>query len=91
MSVIRWCLVAALLLAGGVRPLVAQSGLDWMTSRVWRMQDGLPDQVIEAITQTPDHYLWLGTKLGLVRFDGHHFLEYGSDAAPALRDLVSAA
>jgi ligand-binding sensor domain-containing protein/signal transduction histidine kinase len=87
MSFLRRWLVSVLLLTGGVVQLSAQSGLDWMTSHVWRMQDGLPDQIVQAIAQTPDHYLWIGTKLGLVRFDGFHFLEYGGDAAPALRDF----
>lgn len=58
-----------------------------MTSRTWRIQDGLPDQVVQAIAQGPDHYLWLGTKTGLVRFDGYHFLEFGSGSAPVLRDF----
>jgi signal transduction histidine kinase/ligand-binding sensor domain-containing protein len=28
---------------------------------------------VNAILQTPDHYLWLGTSAGLVRFDGARF------------------
>ncbi|WP_353269459.1 two-component regulator propeller domain-containing protein, partial [Gemmatimonas sp.] len=31
---------------------------------------GFPDSYIAAIAQTPDGYLWLGTRRGLVRFDG---------------------
>ncbi|WP_160115081.1 sensor histidine kinase [Bryocella elongata] len=58
-----------------------------MTSRVWSIQDGLPDQVILSMAQTPDQYLWLGTRLGLVRFDGYHFIDYGADLAPALHDF----
>lgn len=58
-----------------------------MTARTWRMRDGLPDQVVQAIAQTSDGYLWLGTKLGLVRFDGAYFLDYGAASAPALREF----
>src|SRR6185436_17774074 len=33
----------------------------------------LPDNVVDAIVQTSDGYLWLGTQGGLVRFDGVQF------------------
>ena len=36
----------------------------------WRMRDGFPKGAITSIAQTPDGYLWLGTELGLFRFDG---------------------
>ena len=85
-SRLLWVLSILALLCPASR-VAAQGRLDWMTTRNWRIQSGLPDQVIESIVQTPDHYLWLGTKLGLVRFDGYHFLDYGADLAPALHDF----
>src|SRR5215813_3394976 len=36
----------------------------------WRVREGFSKGVINAITQTPDGYLWLGTEFGLLRFDG---------------------
>lgn len=36
----------------------------------WRNRDGFSNSSIEAIAQTNDGYLWLGTRSGLVRFDG---------------------
>ena len=33
-------------------------------------RDGVFKGAINAVTQTPDGYLWLGTDFGLVRFDG---------------------
>ena len=33
----------------------------------------LPDNIINAVTQTKDGYIWLGTPVGLVRFDGVAF------------------
>src|SRR6184192_3296033 len=36
-------------------------------------QDELPQNTINAIAQTPDGYIWLGTYEGLVRFDGVQF------------------
>jgi PAS domain S-box-containing protein len=37
---------------------------------VWRVRDGFTRGAIQAIAQTPDGYLWLGTEFGLYRFDG---------------------
>ncbi|HZT59068.1 MAG TPA: two-component regulator propeller domain-containing protein [Pyrinomonadaceae bacterium] len=42
----------------------------------WQMKDGLPDDVIEKVAQTPDGYLWLATSQGLVRFDGARFVTF---------------
>ena len=40
----------------------------------WTEKDGLPSSRVFAIAQTADEYLWLGTDVGLVRFDGAQFL-----------------
>jgi ligand-binding sensor domain-containing protein len=36
----------------------------------WRIRDGFYRGTIHAMAQTADGYLWLGTELGLLRFDG---------------------
>src|SRR5215469_9170638 len=36
----------------------------------WKVRDGFAKSEINAVAQTPDGYLWLGTTLGLLRFDG---------------------
>ena len=36
----------------------------------WKVRNGFTNGAIYSIAQTPDGYLWLGTELGLVRFDG---------------------
>ena len=41
----------------------------------WSYIDGAPGQ-INALAQTKDGYLWLGTETGLFRFDGIRFLPY---------------
>ncbi|WP_049621411.1 two-component regulator propeller domain-containing protein [Frateuria defendens] len=38
----------------------------------WTVKEGAPGQV-NALAQTKDHYLWLGTETGLYRFDGAAF------------------
>src|SRR5262245_34184167 len=39
----------------------------------WRVQDGAFESAPNAITQTTDGYIWIGTDSGLVRFDGVRF------------------
>ncbi len=60
-------------------------------SRIWRTQDGLPENRIRAISQTPDGYLWIGTSGGLARFDGVRFVVYARFNTPAMTgDDISA-
>ena len=54
--------------------------------RIWRAQDGLPQNRIQAISQTPDGYLWIGTAGGLVRFDGTRFFVFDRSNTAAFRD-----
>jgi signal transduction histidine kinase/ligand-binding sensor domain-containing protein len=58
---------------------------DGYTRRVWQMQDGLPENTVQALAQTPDNYLWIGTSGGLVRFDGARFLLFDRDNTPLIR------
>jgi signal transduction histidine kinase/ligand-binding sensor domain-containing protein len=43
---------------------------------VWRLQDGFFNGHPYSIAQTTDGYLWIGTKNGLVRFDGVRFVPW---------------
>src|SRR5215467_5288408 len=54
--------------------------------RIWRVQDGLPQNRIHTISQTADGYLWIGTSGGLVRFDGHRFFVFDRSNTAAFRD-----
>ena len=40
--------------------------------KAWNNREGFPRDLIHAIAQTPDGYLWLGTEFGLLKFDGVH-------------------
>ncbi len=66
-----------MLLALALRPRTASgedaSGLAAFLSDVWQIEDGLPHNAVQAIVQTRDGYLWLGTPGGLARFDGAQF------------------
>ena len=50
------------------------SPLQAYAERMWQMQDGLPEQIVQAFAQTADRYLWIGTTGGLLRFDGERFV-----------------
>ncbi len=52
---------------------------------VWQTEQGLPQNSVPSIAQSSDGYLWLGTELGLVRFDGLHFAVFNKGNTPALR------
>ena len=50
----------------------------------WTIEDGLPVNHINDITQTQDGYLWLATFDGLVRFDGNRFTVFTTSNSPGL-------
>jgi streptogramin lyase len=50
----------------------------------WTTDKGLPQNSVQAIEQTRDGYLWLGTQQGLVRFDGLKFHVFSPGSIPAL-------
>lgn len=51
----------------------------------WNIENGLPQNAVYAILQTPDGYLWLGTEEGLIRFDGVTFTSFDDSNTPAFR------
>lgn len=51
----------------------------------WQVEDGLPQNSVNAIAQTPDGFLWMGTLNGLVRFDGSRFDSIGLYDFPEFR------
>src|SRR5256885_46210 len=54
--------------------------------RIWVMQDGLPEQVVQAFAQKNDRYLWIGTTGCFLRFDGARFFLYNRENTPAFTD-----
>lgn len=49
---------------------------EWVT-RFWQVEEGLPQNTVNAILQTRDGFLWVGTSGGLARFDGTRFRKFG--------------
>jgi len=50
----------------------------------WQTEQGLPQSTVQAITETRDGYLWVGTLEGLARFDGIRFTVYDARTNPEL-------
>ncbi|HEX3580884.1 MAG TPA: two-component regulator propeller domain-containing protein [Thermoanaerobaculia bacterium] len=78
-------LVLSLLLATGAFALDPQRALTQARLSVWTSDAGLPQNTIDAIVQTRDGYLWMGTEEGLARFDGVRFVVSDRLTSPALR------
>ena len=55
---------------------------------VWSSEDGLPQNSVNCLAQTPDGYLWIGTRSGgLARFDGDRFVTFNPQTTPELKDV----
>ena len=76
----------ALIFLSCASALSKDSPLAAFTERKWQMQDGLPEQVVQAFAQTADRYLWIGTTGGLLRFDGERFLLFDRENTPAFHE-----
>ena len=53
-------------------------------AHAWTMDEGLPQNSVTSLAQTPDGYLWIGTLGGLVRFDGARFTIFDLTTTPEL-------
>jgi signal transduction histidine kinase/ligand-binding sensor domain-containing protein len=68
------CVAACLLIVALTAP-ASDSRTIWLT-RSWQSADGLPDDSVVGVAQTPDGYLWVATAGGLMRFDGLQFQQF---------------
>jgi len=85
---IDWRLGAAFFLSLSV---ASASSLDsgW-SFHVWQSDDGLPNNSITSLAQTPDGYLWVANPTRLARFDGVDFEEFANNSfAPPYARKIS--
>lgn len=52
--------------------------------QAWVMENGLPQNTVQAVLQTKSGFVWLGTDVGLIRFDGNSFETFDRNSNPAL-------
>ena len=71
----RWCCVAAFttLIPCALALSPVQLAASDYVRKNFTIEDGLPDSHVNAIVQSQNGYLWVGTEGGLARFDGQHF------------------
>jgi ligand-binding sensor domain-containing protein/two-component sensor histidine kinase len=58
---------------GSARASNSVDSTDGYLRTVYTSENGLPDNRVNAIVQTENGFLWVGTDGGLARFDGYHF------------------
>ena len=75
----RWhflCLLLFLFAVSSVWAVDPTRHISQYAHTAWRIQDGVFRGAPNAITQTTDGYLWIGTQAGLLRFDGVRFVPW---------------
>lgn len=78
-------LAAGLLALGGGPAAAVTAQADYIV-RSWTAEEGLPENTVSALLQTRDGYLWVGSYVGLARFDGVNFTVFNNSNVPELRD-----
>jgi ligand-binding sensor domain-containing protein/signal transduction histidine kinase len=90
----RWALRPAALLVlclfsgGRAFALDPTRELQQYNCQSWTRQSGLPVNGVQAITQSQDGFLWLGTAVGLLRFDGFDFKVIDLAGVPGTRSSI---
>jgi signal transduction histidine kinase/ligand-binding sensor domain-containing protein len=64
-------------------PIGTPSPADYIRTD-YTVEDGLPDNVVDAIVETENGLLWVGTQSGLASFDGRHFSPISLETAGSL-------
>jgi signal transduction histidine kinase/ligand-binding sensor domain-containing protein len=70
---VSFAVVIVWLFAGEAYAVNPDRRISQYAHTAWRMQEGAFDGVPNAIVQTSDGYIWIGTESGLIRFDGVKF------------------
>jgi signal transduction histidine kinase/ligand-binding sensor domain-containing protein len=78
-------LVGVLASGGSASALALDKAPRQFPHRSWQTADGLPQNSVLFLAQTPDGYLWGATWEGLVRFDGVRFTVFNKTNTPALQ------
>lgn len=78
---LRRLLLAAVLSAAPTYALDPSVGMSQYARRHWQVEEGLPQNYVTWISQSPEGYLLVGTAGGAARFDGLRFTPLVLDAA----------
>ncbi|HEV8485923.1 MAG TPA: two-component regulator propeller domain-containing protein, partial [Blastocatellia bacterium] len=81
-------LVQGLLSGGPAMALDPGKAVTQYGHDVWQIDQGLPQNSIDSITQTSDGFLWVATEEGFARFDGIRFTVFNRNNTSELKDKV---
>jgi signal transduction histidine kinase/ligand-binding sensor domain-containing protein len=81
--------LAALLFAPWAAALNPALDISQYAHTSWKLDEGVFKGAVHSIAQTPDGFLWLGTELGLVRFDGVKPVEWPIDESLPSKQIRS--
>ncbi len=73
-SLINCCASLVLISCLYAPQLLAEQRVTTPVFQAWTIDDGLPSGNIAALARGPDNHIWLGTREGLVRFNGRDFM-----------------
>src|ERR1700722_16352741 len=76
------CLLLSFLAANPAWAVDPNRHISQYAHNAWTIQDGHLPGMVNAIAQTADGYLWIGTSAGLVRFDGIRFIPWDAPGEP---------
>jgi len=88
-----WLVLGLLIGFGGPARAMDLSELAGYIRKNFTVEDGLLSNNVNAVLQTRDGFLWIGTQDGLLRFDGRHFtpIEFLPQASPILVSALAEA
>src|SRR5258705_12883503 len=81
-------LVQVLLSGGPAMALDPGRAITQYGHDVWQLEQGLPQNSVDAIAQTDDGFLWVATEEGFARFDGIRFTVFNRNNTKELKDKV---
>jgi diguanylate cyclase (GGDEF)-like protein len=73
-------------LLAGVAQALDKKPLSAYSRETWTTRNGLPHNQVNAITQTPEGYLWFATWEGLVRYNGQDFRIFSPKTETSMLD-----
>lgn len=90
-TVYCWLLFGSILVSATTAP--AESTNTGWVFHAWQTSEGLPNNDVTSLAQTPDRYLWVATASKLARFDGVQFETFspgpfGADWTQKIRVLL---
>ncbi|MCU0287274.1 MAG: helix-turn-helix domain-containing protein [Acidobacteria bacterium] len=80
-----------LFLKGSLCGLDPLKSIDQYVQEDWNTGNGLPENSVVAVSQTPDGYLWVATRQQLYRFNGIKFISYSlfNDAQAGYKEITA--